>query len=272
MRRLLAFTIVVLEAGLALGQAAPPTEVVGQQPTAPAVQSPPTVQPPDPALPSEQLEQRGDQLRSQRLYGDAIDYYQAALKQTPKKAMLWNKMGLAELRLARYENARKDFEKALKMDHNFSDAVGNLGATYYLQKEYGKAIKWCRKAIKMRPDVASFHNNLANAYFSRKEYDKAVQEFARALELDPDILERRSSTGIQAQIIGAEDRARYSYELARVYARAGDLDRALRYLRKALEDGYPGMDSVYKEQEFADLRKDPRFSDLMAVKPQAIPQ
>ncbi len=272
MSRLLGLAIGLLGASFALGQSAPPSEVVGQQPaTAPA---PPAhvAEVPDPSWTPQQLEGRGDELRGQRLYGDAIDFYQAALKKDPRRAMLWNKIGLAELRLARYDNAKADFEKAVKIDHNFSDAVGNLGATYYLQKQYGKAIKTCKKAIKMRPDVASFHNNLANAYFSRKEFDKAVQEFVRALELDPDILERRSTTGIQAQVIGNEDRARYSFELARVYAMSGKLDRALHYLRKAMEDGYPEMNSVYKEQEFAELRKDPRFAELMQYKPQAIPQ
>jgi tetratricopeptide (TPR) repeat protein len=288
MSRLLGLAIGLLGASFALAQSAPPqstpNEVIGQQPAAPA--APHVAEIPDPSLTAQQLEGRGDELRGERLYGDAIDFYQAALKKDPKRAMLWNKIGLAELRLARYDNARKAFDKAIKLDRNFSDAVGNLGATYYLQgvsyhhqnedrkaeSEYGKAVKTCNKAIKMRPDVASFHNNLANAYFAKKEFDNAVREFARAIQLDPDILERRSSTGIQAQVIGSEDRARYSFELARVYALSGNFDRALHYLRKAMEDGYPEMNSVYKEQEFAELRKDPRFTELMAVRPQALPQ
>ncbi len=271
MPRLLGLALSLISASFALAQAAPPSSLA-QQPAAPLAQPAPLVPPPDPSLSADQLETRGDELRGQRLYGDAIDYYQEALKKRPKEAMLWNKIGLAELRLNRFEDAEKTFKKAIKLDRNFPDAVGNLGATYYLQKEFGKAVRTCRKAIKMRPDMASFHNNLASAYFSRKEYDNAVREFARALELDPEILERRASTGIQAQVIGAEDRARYDYELARVYARTGNLDRALHYLRKALEDGYTGMDSVYKEQEFADLRKDPRFTELMNAKPPALPQ
>jgi tetratricopeptide (TPR) repeat protein len=268
MSRLVGLAIGLLGASLSVAQNAAPTGNVPQLPAPPAH----VAQVPDPAMPVEELEARGDQLRADRFYGDAIDFYQAALKKQPKRAMLWNKIGLAELRLNRFEEAKKSFEKAAKMDRNLADAVGNLGATYYLQKEFGKSIKASRKAIKMRPDVASFHNNLANAYFSRKEYDKAVEEFARALQLDPDILERRANTGIQAQVIGAEDRARYDYELARVYARAGNLDRALHYLKKAMEDGYAGMDSVYKEAEFADLRKDPRFEELMSTRPHAIPQ
>jgi pentatricopeptide repeat protein len=60
--------------------------------------------------------------------------------------------------------------------------------------------------------------------------------------------------------------------VARMYAKSGNLERALQYLRKAIEDGYKDLDSVYKDQEFATLRKDPRFSELMARKPTAIPQ
>ena len=60
--------------------------------------------------------------------------------------------------------------------------------------------------------------------------------------------------------------------LARLYAKVGDLDRALEYLRKAMEDGYKEINSVYKEEEFAALRKDPRFAELMSSKPAVIPQ
>jgi hypothetical protein len=69
-----------------------------------------------------------------------------------------------------------------------------------------------------------------------------------------------------------EDRAHYSFVLARMYANAGNLDRALIYLRKAIEDGYKDIDAVYKDQEFATLRQDPRFTELMNSKPQALPQ
>ena len=60
--------------------------------------------------------------------------------------------------------------------------------------------------------------------------------------------------------------------LARIYAKSGDLDHALAYLRKAMEDGYKEIDSVYQDQEFAALRKDPRFAELMSSKPAVIPQ
>jgi pentatricopeptide repeat protein len=58
--------------------------------------------------------------------------------------------------------------------------------------------------------------------------------------------------------------------VARMYAKAGDFDRSLEYLRKAMEDGYKRINDVYTESEFATLRTDKRFEELMAQRPQAI--
>jgi len=52
----------------------------------------------------------------------------------------------------------------------------------------------------------------------------------------------------------------------------GSFERSLQYLRKAMEEGYKEIKMVYKDSEFSDLRKDPRFAQLMAAKPPAIPE
>jgi hypothetical protein len=38
-------------------------------------------------------------------------------------------------------------------------------------------------------------------------------------------------------------------------------------LKKALEEGYKDFNNVYKDEEFATLRKDKRFAELVASKP-----
>ena len=214
--------------------------------------------PPADASPK-QLEDTGDHLREIKLYNDAIDYYQAALKKKPNSATLYNKIGIAHLEMNRLREAQKLFERAAKLDANFPEPVNNLGVVYYLWKKNGKAIKLYRKAIQIRETSASFHSNLGTAYFAKKEYEKATAEYLRAMELDPDIFERQSMAGVGLRMASPEDRARYAYVMAKLCAQRGFFDRSLLYLKKAIEGGYPGVSDAYKDAEFANLRKDPRF-------------
>jgi tetratricopeptide (TPR) repeat protein len=229
-------------------------------------------EPPPTEASAADLEARGDTLRSEKSYLDALDYYRAALAKQPDSCRLYNKVGINELQMARFTEARRDFEHAIKIDRQFADARNNLGVIYYLQKKYGAAIKRYEDAIKLRQDSASFYSNLGAAYFSKKEYVKASMAYNQALQLDPDIFDRSSHTGVLAQMSSPGDRAHFYYVLARLYAKSGITDRSLQYLRRAMEEGYKGIEDVYKDSEFAGLRKDPRFTELMAARPVAIPE
>jgi tetratricopeptide (TPR) repeat protein len=228
-------------------------------------------EPPAANASAEELDARGDELRGQKAYLDALDYYRAALAKKPS-ASLYNKAGITELELRRDKESTRDFERAVKFDHQFADAWNNLGVGWYLQQKYGRAIKEYEKAIKLKPDVASFYNNLGAAYYGRKEWEHATLAYGRALQLDPDIFERTSRTGVTAQLPSPEERARFEYLIAKLYAKQGDSDHALEYLRRAMEEGYPGINDVYKDSDFEGLRKDNRFAQLMASKPPAIPE
>jgi tetratricopeptide (TPR) repeat protein len=237
--------------------------------------SPPTfrrTQPPSATASVEELEKRGDELRVEKDYLDALDYYRAVLAKKPNNPAVCNKAGIAELLMQRYKEAGKDFEKAVHFDHQYAEAINNLGVIDYEQKKYGKAIKQYEKAIRLRPDSASFYSNQGAAYFGKKEFEKAIEDYAKAMELDPLILERTSHNGVSAQLPSPEDRARYDYIIAKLWAKQGDRDRSLLYLRRALEEGYKGIDAVYKDPEFAGLRGDTRFTELMAARPPAIPE
>ncbi len=239
-----------------------------QQPTSPdiAVRTVEQVHPGPPPenASAEELEATADRLRMTKSYNDAIDYYEAALKKTPKSAGLYNKIGIAQLQLLHLKEAEKAFERAAKLDRSFPEPVNNLGATYYARKKYGKAIKLYEKAIQMRETAAPFHSNLGVAYFAKKEYEKAGVEFARALQLDPEIFERQSAAGIGVRMISPEDRARFSYVMAKLYAERGLFDLSLTYLKKAIEGGYAGVNEALEDKVFAPLRKDPRFGPEFA--------
>ena len=231
-----------------------------------------SAEPPSPTSSSEELERRGDELRAQKAYLDALDYYAAAQTKSPKNAQIWNKRGITELLIQHYKQSKKDFERATHYDHQLADAYNNLGVISYLQRKYAAAVKEYEKAIKIRPDSASFYSNLGAAYFSEKEFEKATLAYSQAVRMDPGVFENASHTGVAAQMSSPEDRAHFQYVLAKLFAKQGDSDRSLLYLKRAMEEGYKGIDDVYKDPEFEQLRSDARFTQLMASRPPAIPE
>lgn len=229
------------------------------------------VEPPAAGASAEELERRGDELRTEKNFLDALDYYQAALKAAPADASLFRKMGVCQLMMQRYKEAKKSFERAIRADHNDAISYNNLGVIFYAQHNYNAAIKHYEKAILYDNSAASYYSNMGAAYFAKKRFEKAIQNYAKAVEIDPDIFERTSHAGVMAQLPSPEDRAHYDYVLAKLYARSGVPDRSLHYLKKAKEEGYKDIRNVYKDNEFSNLRKDPRFTELMAAKTPAIP-
>jgi len=219
----------------------------------------------------EALEARADQLRSAKMYLDALDYYHAAMAKIPNNARLWNKVGISELMMQRYREAKRSFEQSMKADHTFADAHNNLGVVLYELKKYGPAVKEYRRAIALDSDAASFFNNLGAALFAKKEFQPAFAAYQHAVELDNDVFERSSRGGVQAQLPSPEDRAHYDFTVARLYAKMGFSDRSLEYLRKAMEEGYKDFKDVYKDAEFSELRKDKRFNELVATKTPPLP-
>lgn len=231
-----------------------------------------TIEPPSPAATAADLEKRADELRSEKLYLDALDYYRAALTKAHDAAELLNKIGITELMMQRYGEARRSFEHSIKANRQFADAYNNLAVVYYEEKKYSAAVKQYHKAIAIDSESASFYSNLGAALFSRKEFEKAVVAYQHAMQLDPDVFERSSRAGVQAQLPSPEDRARYNFTVARLYAKMGLSDRSLEYLRKAREEGYKDFNDVYKDVEFAQVRKDKRFAELVAQKIPALPE
>jgi tetratricopeptide (TPR) repeat protein len=212
---------------------------------------------------AEQLtpEKRGDIYMARKMYREAIDMY----KQCKPTAVVLNKLGIAHHQLSDLKNAKKYYERAIKANRQYAEAVNNLGTVYYAQKSYRRAVSQYNKALKLSPESPSIYSNLGTALFARKKYQDATAAYLKALSLDPDIFERRSSFGVLLQDRNVEERAKYEYYLAKTYAQAGMTDRALLYIRKSLEDGFKDRKKYMEEDEFAKVRELEEFKTLMAT-------
>jgi hypothetical protein len=67
-----------------------------------------------------------------------------------------------------------------------------------------------------------------------------------------------------------QERAKYHYYVAKLYAKNGRNDLALQYLRKALEEGLKERKQLEKDPEFASLRDTKEFKDLLALEPRVL--
>ncbi|HUN87139.1 MAG TPA: tetratricopeptide repeat protein [Terriglobales bacterium] len=210
-----------------------------------------------------QLEEQGDQLRGQRNPAEAIRYYQAALKKDPDNSKLYNKIGMAELRLNHLEAAETAFERAVKIDARNDRALNNMGTVAFAQKNYNRAAKYYKKALALDETNAVYHCNLGSAWFEQNKLEHAMDEYARAIELDPEVFTKITQSGSVARIAGSEDNAKYDFMMAKVFAKQGDVDQTLHWLQKAKEDGYGSMKDVYKDEEFTKMRQDPRLTQIV---------
>lgn len=211
-------------------------------------------------------EMRGDILMARKMYREAIEMY----RQSAPSAVVTNKIGIAFNELSQLQTAKKYYEEAIKLDSTYAEAINNLGTVYYAERSYRRAIIYFKRSLKYSGPAASIYVNLGVSYFSRHNYKQAAACYEEAIRLDPDVLERRSQYGTLIQDRAVTDVALFHLYLAKTYARAGSNERALSYLRKALEEGVKDRNKLADMPEFANLRSTPEFLDLLARDPKPL--
>ena len=220
---------------------------------------------PNPATASpKELELQADILRARRFPEDALAFYRYALDRGGHKPALLNKIGLTELEMKNVTLARGYFQQAVKANKRDPDAWNNLGAVEYLDGYPVNAIGDYKKAAKLDKRQAVFHANLSTAYFEQKDYTGARREMAAAMKLDPQIFERNSGeSGIAAHVLSSADRARFSFEMAKMYARTGMEDEMLHSLAMASEAGMDVQREMHRDVTLVKFELDPRVVVLV---------
>ena len=204
---------------------------------------------------------------ARKMYREAIETYQQGPHDS---AVTWNKVGIAHHQMQNLDAARRNYEKAAKINPNYSEAINNLGTFWYARKNYRRAMTFYRRALVLAPRSASIYSNLGTAQFARKQYDDAMVSYQKALELDPEVFEHRSSAGVLLQERTVEERAKFHFYLAKSYAKNGQPERALQYMRKALEEGFKDKTKFMEDEDFAALRPLPEFEQLMKLEPRVL--
>jgi len=206
-------------------------------------------------------ELRGDIFMAKKQYREAVDAFHEGSLKDP---VLWNKMGIAYQMMFNLEEALRCYQASLKLDPQDTHVLNNIGTVYDSQKDYRAADRYYRRALRIRPDSALVNKNLGTNLLAQHKYDKGWEAYQMALSIDPNIFERNIGLRVDNPA-STQERGAMNYYMAKGCARAGRSERAIEYLRSALNEGFTNPKRIVADGEFASLRGVPAFEQLMAA-------
>jgi tetratricopeptide (TPR) repeat protein len=93
---------------------------------------------------------------------------------------------LERQREGKLEEAKKLYQKAVKMDQYNVQAFNNLGVIYMGEKNYKRAIILFNNALDIKHDYVDAHYNLACLYAQKKDVPQSLFYLKNAIEFNPE--------------------------------------------------------------------------------------
>ena len=135
-------------------------------------------------------------------YSKAVEHLERALKLAPDYYEARNSVGAQYLRLQRFRDAEKAFERAQSLSPEADEPLINLGSLYFQEGQvqsnsgkeeaaatFQKAVGFLQEAIRKNPQSVIAHQYLGTALYKTGSYDQAEPMLRRALELDSGLTE-----------------------------------------------------------------------------------
>ena len=198
------------------------------------------------------LLQRGAALEQVGRVEDAIAATERATRLDPKLVLAHTNLIILYGRMGNVPKAEEHYRAVLALNPDqFPKAHYDYGVLLMQHSRDPEAVEAFRRAIHANPAYAEAHNNLGVLLQRQGEISEALEEFKKALESRPDYRQARFNLGRilvnQGNYQGAieefektlspadEKTPSYLYALGATYGRAGDRQKALRYLQQARE-------------------------------------
>ncbi|WP_165790235.1 tetratricopeptide repeat-containing S1 family peptidase, partial [Cuspidothrix issatschenkoi] len=129
---------------------------------------------------------RGNQLWRLRRYPEAIQAFEAAIKQKPEFIHLaYYGKGLALYSSGKGSEAITAFEQAVKFKPEFVPAWNNLSVAYRESNQLDKALVAINEAIQLQPNNPNLYNQKYLVLGALKNYKEAAAAINKAIELSP---------------------------------------------------------------------------------------
>ncbi|HVH72777.1 MAG TPA: tetratricopeptide repeat protein, partial [Candidatus Dormibacteraeota bacterium] len=166
----------------------------------------------------------------------AEEHYRAAIRLDPGSAESYYNYGVLLLSAEKFQLAEEAFQKTIEINPFYAGAHNNLGYLLERRGNFSEAETEYRRAIKHKPGDRQAHFNLGRVLVNQKKYREGIQELEKTIEPEDD------------------DTPRYVYALGAAFARSGDRENALRYIRQARDGAMARGQSSLLDSIERDLR------------------
>ena len=99
---------------------------------------------------------------------------------------------------------------------------------------------------------------------AQHKYEKGWEAYKAALTVDPTIFDRSARPRVENPA-SLQDRGAMNYYMAKGCVKAGMPDRAIEYLRMAINEGFTNPKKIIADREFASLQDVPAFQQMIAT-------
>ena len=115
-----------------------------------------------------------------RQFESALTAYQEAQKRLPNSALVFESIALVNRRLGRWEEAEKNFKRALELDPRDVQLLATIGNEFYnYLRRFDEALAALDRALQISPDSEATRANKANVLQQAGRLPEAAQELAR---------------------------------------------------------------------------------------------
>lgn len=206
---------------------------------------------------------------------DAAREEERAIEIDPGNAEAHHNYAYRLIDLLRPDEAVSEIKLARDLDPLNLVMHVDVGQILTFARRYDEAIAALRYAVEMESHSTNAHWNLAVAYELKGMKAEAVAEYIKALTLGDESREAMElkkayeSGGVkgfwQKRLEQLQSRPGHvePTDLALIYIKFGDKDRAFTWLEKAYEERSPHLVCLNSSPWFDALRSDPRYTDLL---------
>jgi len=104
-------------------------------------------------------------------------------------------------RLQCYEEALRDYGKAIELDPNDSRVYTNRGNTYQSLQRYEEALRDCDRAIELDPHDPKVYNNRGIINDALKRHEEALRDLDKAVKLDASFTQAYYNRGVSYKML-----------------------------------------------------------------------